>query len=81
VPQMFGRAHLLEQAIVNLVLNAVDAAGDGIVILGVRAWAYESRRASPRRASDPQGTTFPRRPRVAPPGPTSSPASGGCSCT
>src|SRR6184192_1881532 len=62
VPQMFGRAHLLEQAIVNLVLNAVDAAGDGIVILGVRAWAYESRRASPRRASDPQRTAFPRRP-------------------
>src|SRR5213082_1991278 len=66
VPQMFGRAHLLEQAIVNLVLNAVDAAGDGIVILGVRAWAYESRRASPRRASDPQRTTFPRRPESRP---------------
>src|SRR5947208_7423698 len=66
VPQMFGRAHLLEQAIVNLVLNAVDAAGDGIVILGVRAWAYESRRASPRRASDPQRTAFPRRPESRP---------------
>ena len=61
VPQMFGRAHLLEQAIVNLVLNAVDAAGDGIVILGVRAWAYESRRALPKRASDPERATFPRR--------------------
>src|SRR5213596_3093261 len=66
VPQMFGRAHLLEQAIVNLVLNAVDAAGEGVVILGVRAWAYESRRASPRRASDPQRTTFPRRPESRP---------------
>jgi len=44
----------------------VDAAGDGIVILGVRAWAYESRRASPRRASDPQRTTFPRRPESRP---------------
>jgi len=66
VPRMLGRAHLLEQAIVNLVLNAVDAAGDGIVILGVRAWAYESRRASPRRASDPQRTAFPRRPESRP---------------
>src|SRR5437870_11588771 len=63
---MLGRAHLLEQAVVNLVLNAVDAAGDGVVILGVRAWAYESRRASPRRASDPQRTTFPRPPESRP---------------
>src|SRR5436309_805457 len=66
LPRMLGRAHLLEQAIVNLVLNAVDAAGDGIVILGVRAWVYESRRASPRRASDPQRTAFPRRPESRP---------------
>src|SRR5947199_400284 len=51
---------------VTLVLNAVDAAGEGVVILGVRAWAYESRRASPRRASDPQRTTFPRRPESRP---------------
>src|SRR5439155_830989 len=43
-----------------------DAAGEGVVILGVRAWAYESRRASPRRASDPQRTTFPRRPESRP---------------
>ena len=27
IPHMLGRAHLLEQTIVNLVLNAVDAAG------------------------------------------------------
>src|SRR3989441_397739 len=66
LPRMLGRAHLLEQAVVNLVLNAVDAAGEGVVILGVRAWAYESRRASPRRASDPQRTTFPRRPESRP---------------
>src|SRR5213596_1395626 len=66
LPRMLGRAHLLEQAVVNLFLNAVDAAGEGVVILGVRAWAYESRRASPRRASDPQRTTFPRRPESRP---------------
>src|SRR5437773_1603350 len=66
LPRMLGRAHLLEQAVVNLFLNAVDAAGEGVVILGVRAWAYESRRASPRRASDPQRTTFPRWPESRP---------------
>src|SRR5206468_3173614 len=66
VPRMLGRAHLLEQAIVNLMLNAVDAAPGGIVILGVRAWAYESRRAVPKRESDPQRATFPRRPETRP---------------
>src|SRR5881296_3506243 len=66
LPRMLGRAHLLEQAVVNLVLNAVDAAGEGVVILGVRSWAYESRRASPKRVSDPPRTTFPRRPESRP---------------
>jgi len=66
IPRMLGRAHLLEQAIVNLMLNAVDAAPGGIVILGVRAWAYESRRASPKRGSDPQRATFPRHPETRP---------------
>ncbi len=66
VPHMLGRAHLLEQAVVNLVLNALDAAPSGMVVLGVRAWAYESRRAVPR---------------AAPRGPTSWPASRVCSCT
>lgn len=68
VPRMLGRAHLLEQAIVNLVLNAVDAArgGLGLVIVGARAWAYEPRRAPPKRASDPRGTSFPRRPESRP---------------
>ena len=61
LPRIFGRAHFLEQAIVNLVLNAVDAAPGGVVALGARPWAYEPRRAAPKRASDPQQTAFLRR--------------------
>src|SRR5881409_4146399 len=52
VPRIRARAHLLEQALVNLVLNAVDAAEGGVVVLGARAWAYEPGRAAQRRASD-----------------------------
>ncbi len=62
VPHMLGRAHLLEQAVVNLVLNALDAAPSGMVVLGVRAWAYESRRAVLKRSSDPERASFPRDP-------------------
>src|SRR5437762_3542214 len=62
VPRMLGRAHLLEQAIVNLVLNALDAAPGGVVVVGVRAWTYESRRAVLKRSSDPDQASFPRGP-------------------
>jgi two-component system, NtrC family, sensor kinase len=59
--RILGRAHLLEQAIVNLVLNAVDAAPGGVVILGARGWSYETRGAPPRRDRDPGQLAFPRR--------------------
>src|SRR6266702_4009973 len=62
VPRMLGRAHLLEQAIVNLVLNALDAAPGGVVVVGVRAWTNESRRAVLKRSSDPEQASFPRGP-------------------
>jgi signal transduction histidine kinase len=61
IPRILGRAHQLEQAIVNLVLNGIDAAPGGALVLGARAWAYE-RRSPPQRAGDPPPTTFPRLP-------------------
>ncbi len=60
VPHILGRAHLLEQAVVNLVLNAVDAAAGGVVALGARPWAYEPGRAPPKRTTDPPPVSFAR---------------------
>jgi signal transduction histidine kinase len=62
LPRVQGRAHVLEQVIVNLMLNAVDAAPGGAVILAARRWLYESERAPRRRGTDPALATFPRLP-------------------
>ncbi len=61
-PRVMGRAHVLEQVIVNLMLNAVDAAPGATVVLGTRRWLYELVRAPSRRATDPGLATFPRAP-------------------
>lgn len=62
LPAVLGRAHVLEQAVVNLMLNAVDAAPEGELVLGARAWAYEQARIIPRRANDSAEVFFPRAP-------------------
>jgi len=60
LPRILGRAHALEQALVNLLLNAVDAARSGVIVIGAREWAYEPGHAAPRRLSDPSMTFFAR---------------------
>jgi two-component system NtrC family sensor kinase len=61
VPEILGRAHVLEQTLVNLLLNAVDATPvDGSIIIGTRRWAYEPGQSPPKRASDPSHAAFPR---------------------
>ncbi len=63
LPRIMGRAHPLEQALVNLLLNATFAAAGGVVVLGARPWAYEPGRVGrPRRANDPVDRAFPRAP-------------------
>jgi signal transduction histidine kinase len=61
VPEVLGRAHVLEQTLVNLLLNAVDATPDGgTIIIGARRWAYEPGSAPVKRSTDPGFAAFPR---------------------
>ena len=62
VPPVLGRAHLMEQSLVNLVLNAVDAAPGGSVVVGARRWAFEPDRVPRKRTNDPGRSAFPRTP-------------------
>jgi len=63
VPPILGQAHLLEQVIVNLLLNAVDAAAGGTIVLGVRPWVFAPGELPPvRRGSDAPAMAFPRAP-------------------
>ncbi|HUF82540.1 MAG TPA: HAMP domain-containing sensor histidine kinase, partial [Burkholderiales bacterium] len=66
VPAIMGQAHVLEQALVNLLLNAIDATeamgSDGCILIGARRWAYQPGLALPKRASDSSSISFNRRP-------------------
>jgi hypothetical protein len=59
-----GRAHALEQAIVNLLLNAADAAPGGTVVVGAAPAEYRTSMVGERRRNDPR----PPPPRSRPPG-------------
>src|SRR5437879_6316452 len=60
LPRIRGHAHALEQALVNLLLNAVDATRGGALVVGARSWAYEPGHAAPRRSDHPAITFFAR---------------------
>jgi signal transduction histidine kinase len=62
LPMIRGRAQLLEQALVNLILNAVDAAPGGVVVLGARRWDYDPGRIPQMRAGDAAPSAFVRAP-------------------
>lgn len=52
VPLVKGNAHDLEQVVVNLLLNAADAARGGLVVAGVTPWRYRAAQGSEARRSD-----------------------------
>jgi two-component system NtrC family sensor kinase len=63
-----GGGHALEQVVVNLVLNACQAAPGGRVVIGTVAQAFRSRRTETSRAGDPDDSVvLSRRARAAPP--------------
>jgi signal transduction histidine kinase len=54
-PAILGRAHAIEQVVVNLMLNAVDAAPGQPVVLGTRYWLFDPQSRPVRRQSDSSG--------------------------
>src|SRR5574341_1053838 len=61
VPPVRGNAHALEQVVVNLLLNAADAAKGGRIVVGAAPWAYRAPDEPKQRRSDPAGDPSNRR--------------------
>lgn len=61
LPSVHGTVHGLEQALVNLLLNAVDAAAGGTVAVGASAQAFQADDRDERRRSDPGAGAIARR--------------------
>jgi signal transduction histidine kinase len=62
LPRVHARTHSLEQVVVNLILNAVDAAPGGTVAVGAAPWRYRVRAVGERRSTDPDGAVLSRPP-------------------
>lgn len=61
LPPVRGAAHRLEQVVVNLLLNAAEAAAGGTVVVGAGRWRYRASRAGERRRGDAERPSLPDR--------------------
>jgi len=61
LPTVRGTVHGLEQVVVNLLLNAVDAAPDGAITVGADPMVFHSNLGSARRRTDAHHDPLPER--------------------